>query len=173
MREKKTKSLKDNVDFNLHDDYCDYVLGVSCDCFKVEGTLEILVDHVKGLANKDPTTRGCCIIVDEKEVGHHLETCMKADYFKKLGGAYFMLLTVRLKRVGLTPMGLNEIVHVKFDIAGGKRHLGEASVACAKRELEEETHITLDADLYNGAAIYNDDDQTGTYYYIDISDTRL
>jgi 8-oxo-dGTP pyrophosphatase MutT (NUDIX family) len=70
-------------------------------------------------------------------------------------------------------MGLHVKVHVKFNIAGGKCHLGETSVACAKRELEEETHITLDADLYNSATIYNGVDQTGTYYYIDVSDKIL
>jgi hypothetical protein len=174
MRDEKTESLKENGEWDFHDDYCDYIVAVPCIKLRDEGEVdELFTDCFKRLSCNNNITSYGEVVVESMGMGHHLKTSIQTDYFKNLEERYLVLLTVKLEKIGLSPMGSHVKVGVKFDIAGGKHHLGETSIACAKHELEEEMHVTLDEDLYNCATIYNDVDQTGTYYYIDVSDEML
>jgi hypothetical protein len=175
MRDKKTQSLAlENKQRDLHDDYCDYIVALPCKELRDEENVdEIFTTCFSRLSCNNNTTNYGEVVVKSMEMGHHLKTCIQTDYFKSLDEKYLVLLTVTLEKIGDTPKGSSVNVKVTFNVAGGKRHLGETSIACAKRELEEETNITLDTDLYDDAEIYNDVDQAGRYYFIDVTDKSL
>jgi hypothetical protein len=133
----------------------------------------ILKNHIKKLREKDTTIDNGGVLLNGIDIGHYLRTSMKTDYFRILNDNYYVLLTVRLKKIGKHSEGLFNKVCVIFNIVGGKNHLGEMIIACAKCELEEETHISLHTHFYDSAAIDNNVDPTGTYYYIDVSEKML
>jgi hypothetical protein len=92
------------------------------------------IKNVNQVREEDTTIDDENEILHSINVGNHLKTCMEKDYFKNLNDNYYVLLTVRVIKTLKGPMGLFDIIDAKVDIDGGKCHLGETSVACAKRE---------------------------------------
>ena len=110
-------------------------------------------DHCKELSLVDMSFNNGDLTVSW---GHHIVEC-----------------TQNVSNEYLTNCMVMKTVHtrtqvINFDLPGGKRRLGENSMKCVIRELEEETSLSIDIKSFKNAIVHKKISEVNIYYYVDV-----